>query len=293
MFKIYPYMSGSESVKKLKDAIDATVIKLKNSRYVYRPGHVVVNWGNSRIPTWYTDNTHILNTPNAVASASNKLMALTALEEAGVEHVPFTIDKEEVEEWFEDGATKVYARKVLNGHSGEGIEVIKSHPDVFELDKIALQLRLLGYNDEAERVERRTIGLFPEIPDAPLYTKGIENRGEYRVHVFLGRVILYTKKSRRVQDGEVDTPEENEADVRNLDTGWVYRADNLNRLERVETLAIRAIDALGLDFGAVDIIMDQDKNVYVLEINTAPGMEERTLKAYADALKDYKEFCEE
>jgi len=38
-------------------------------------------------------------------------------------------------------------------------------------------------------------------------------------------------------------------------------------------LGPRAVDALGLDFGAADIIQGNDGNFYVLEINTAPGTE--------------------
>ena len=41
----------------------------------------------------------------------------------------------------------------------------------------------------------------------------------------------------------------------------------------LKQLGARAVDALGLDFGAVDIILGKDGKYYVLEVNTAPGVE--------------------
>jgi glutathione synthase/RimK-type ligase-like ATP-grasp enzyme len=49
-------------------------------------------------------------------------------------------------------------------------------------------------------------------------------------------------------------------------------------------LAQQAIDALGYDFGAVDIIRRRDK-LYVLEVNSSPGLEDRKLQLYADYFK--------
>jgi glutathione synthase/RimK-type ligase-like ATP-grasp enzyme len=57
----------------------------------------------------------------------------------------------------------------------------------------------------------------------------------------------------------------------------------------VENLAVEAVDAMNLDFGAVDIIMDTDNNVFVLEVNSAPGLgNTETLEVYAKAIEDYQ-----
>jgi glutathione synthase/RimK-type ligase-like ATP-grasp enzyme len=50
--------------------------------------------------------------------------------------------------------------------------------------------------------------------------------------------------------------------------------------------AINACKALGLDFGAVDLIQDIKGNYYVLEINTAPGLEGATVANYAAAFTE-------
>lgn len=293
MFKIYPYKAGSKSVKFLKEQLDAVVIKLKNSKYKPRPDHVIINWGNSNRPTWMTDDAHnlVLNTPETVAIAADKLATFTALSNAEVAHVPFTTSRDKAQEWLDLGH-KVFVREKLSGHSGDGIKVfeLEEHPNTARLAHVAQELDALGFDLIARRVEDEMIIDEKEIPLAPLYTRGIKNNGEYRVHVFKEDVILYQKKSRRVdEDGNIITADGAEADVRNLASNWVYRTGNLKRLERVENLALHAVAALGLDFGAVDIIMDEDGKVFVLEINSAPGLgNQDTLAAYANAFNNIK-----
>ena len=54
--------------------------------------------------------------------------------------------------------------------------------------------------------------------------------------------------------------------------------------------ATNAIDAIGLDFGAVDVGYDEKTNTCVVyEINTAPGIEGSTVDWYAERFK-FKEF---
>ena len=57
----------------------------------------------------------------------------------------------------------------------------------------------------------------------------------------------------------------------------------------LRTTAEHAVEALGLDFGAVDI-MYHENTFYVLEVNTAPGLTRtRTLEAYANEIRRLKE----
>lgn len=48
-----------------------------------------------------------------------------------------------------------------------------------------------------------------------------------------------------------------------------------------------AVKALGLKYGAVDIIEDEEGNLYVLEINSAFGLEGTTVALFGDKLKQY------
>lgn len=251
---IYPYKMGSETAWVLSRALGARRLRV-NGTYLPRSGDFIINLGASIIPRFSdalrgVQGLVFLNRPEAVRNASNKLRAFRILQEAGVSIPEFTTDNSTASQWIRQGF-RVFAREVLNGHSGAGIRVITAHPTI-----------------------TTTV-----VPAAPLYVKQIRNRGEYRVHVVKGRVIDYIKKRRR--NGEPATEAQNE--VRNLENGWVYTRQNLRRLERIEQLAIRAVEALGLDFGAVDIIKDQNGDVFVLEVNTAPGMSDTTLAAYTDA----------
>jgi glutathione synthase/RimK-type ligase-like ATP-grasp enzyme len=71
--------------------------------------------------------------------------------------------------------------------------------------------------------------------------------------------------------------------VRNLANGFVYVVED-NPPEDVVKQAKAALEASGLAFGAIDI--KGAKNAHVLEINTAPGLEDRTAQAYAAKFRE-------
>jgi glutathione synthase/RimK-type ligase-like ATP-grasp enzyme len=244
---IYPYKIGSASAKALAEALGGIRVR-QDGRYRFRAGDRIINWGNSHVPTWFRTDLDMLNNPVSVANASNKLRTFEILSDAGIPTVPFTTEIDEALEWNQ--TVRVYARHKLTGHSGEGIEIS-------EVDTA--------------------------IPSAPLYTKEIENNGEYRVHVFNGEVIDYRKKSRQYDD----EPTEEQSLVRTHGNGWIFRREHLKRLERIEDLAILAVAALGLDFGAVDIIKDENGDVFVVEVNTAVATEGETLTSYLEAITRY------
>jgi glutathione synthase/RimK-type ligase-like ATP-grasp enzyme len=284
MFRLYPYKQGSRSVRSLKDALEGKIIRLRNSIYRPQEGHVVINWGNSRVPEWWGQGDAVyLNDPDSVAVAANKLSALNELSTQNVPTVDFTMSMDTAQQWLDEGE-KVFARQSLTGHSGEGI-VVQRGENNREFVDVIRSLTELGLHEEADSVRRQLEDISPVLEEAQLYTKGVNNHGEYRVHVFQGDVILYQKKSRKVdEEGNVITAEGEEADVRNLASNWVYRTGNLKRLERIEELAVDAVAALHLDFGAVDIIKDENGDVFVLEVNTAAGLgNTQTLEAYTDA----------
>lgn len=135
----------------------------------------------------------------------------------------------------------ILARHTLTGSAGEGIQVVRPGDD---------------------------------LPDAPMYVRYIPKREEYRVHVICGRAVFVQQKRRR-SDAEQDRDQRL---IRNHDNGWVFAVENVDPPTNVLGESIRAVAALGLSFGAVDVIVGRDDGeAYVLEVNTAPGIESPTL----------------
>ena len=149
--------------------------------------------------------------------------------------------------WVEEGDS-VLCRRLLKGHSGKGI-VVSTNPE--------------------------------EIVTAPLYVKYIKKQTEYRVHVCSGKVIDAQEK--RVRSGS----EGNNFQIRNHDTGWVFCRDNVHPQEDVLVQSIRAVEALCLNFGAVDVGWNEyHQQATVYEVNSAPGLEGTTLDKYVQAIKE-------
>lgn len=249
-FRVLPYKMGSKGATLLAEGLRMAGEKcfkvFPNKNYVPRPLHTIINWGSGDAPNWDVESARrILNHPYYVRGASNKLTAFRALEAAGVSIPPFTTERREALNMMEEGL--VVARTKLQGHSGEGIVICDD-----------------------------------EIVNAPLYVKYMKKKHEYRVHVFGGAVIdiQQKRKKREVDNDDVDYK------VRNHANGWVYCRDNLEYSDSILSDATSAVAALGLDFGAVDIIWNEHHGrSYVLEVNTAPGLEGSTLGKYVEAIK--------
>ncbi|MGL4249279.1 MAG: ATP-grasp domain-containing protein, partial [Aeromonas sp.] len=234
------------------------IIRPQGSRFRLRPTDWVLNWGSSAaLPNNLATVTEqrLINSPAAVSLSTNKIRCLETLQAAGVPTVEFTTDRQTAQGWFVDGQI-VYARTVLQGHSGEGIVVCA----------------------------RDTVGAENSLIQAPLYTKGITGpRREFRVHVFGGVITNVQLKRRRNGYQEMANYSET---IRNFHTGWVYAASSVFPNPASLQAALNAVSALGLTFGAVDVITNQE-NAWVLEVNTAPGMEGSNATAFVEALMAY------
>ena len=242
---IYGYKFASESSKTLSKALGARRIKHDSKTFIGRARKTVINWGCSKLPDEVM-KCQILNHPDAVRRAANKLVTFSVLRQWDVSIPPFTTNKEETANW-----TTIVERHVLNGNSGEGIVICE---------------------DGAE------------LGDAPLYTKYIPKINEYRIHIFNGEVIDTQRKARvkDVADEDVNWK------VRNMDNGFIFaRNEGHDMPQCVREEAVKAVKALGLHFGAVDVIYNErDAKAYVLEVNTAPGLAGTTLEKYVEAFNE-------
>ncbi len=106
----------------------------------------------------------------------------------------------------------------------------------------------------------------------------IRTRGEYRVHVISGMVPFMQQKERRDGAKHRLYPW-----LRNDRTGW--RLVRCPEIPKVCEVGIRAVAALGLDFGAVDILRSDTDSLWVLEVNTAPGFRRTQLEDWAETFR--------
>lgn len=136
---------------------------------------------------------------------------------------------------------------------------------------------------EREHTRGEDINLILQWRDAYLtendfFVEYIPTEFEYRMHVVNGEVVCVHEKRLRSE-------EENHPFIRNSETGWVFLEPRDEAPP--DNIAIDAVGCLGLDFGAVDVVREEDTGeTYVLEVNSAPSLDEANLQRYGDALAE-------
>lgn len=248
---------GSEGATALSSALNTRRIYPDvRTNYRWRAGDVIICWGviNTQAIRRLSviPEGAVLNPYEATTIAANKLLTFKRLTLHNVPVPQWTNHPRVAQDWNNAGNI-IYARTVLTGTCGDGI---------------------LLYQPSS------TVG------HAPLYTIGYKAKREYRVHVVRGQVIDFVKKGKRRE--RVSDPDPL---IRNHENGWIFIRDGVELPECVKQAAIDAVDALGLDFGAVDIGWN-DRNTeqpcVVYEVNTAPGFEQDSLTCgrYAHAFRE-------
>lgn len=110
---------------------------------------------------------------------------------------------------------------------------------------------------------------------------------EFRVHSFRGRSLRAGIKAPRTDFAWTRRNAQPHPWVRAWDGGWRISYDGVSSTQAHRDIAHRAVVALGLDFGAVDIGERADGSLIVLEVNRAPGLEGGTVDAYARAIQSW------
>lgn len=180
--------------------------------------------------------------------AFNKLQQLEKFRAIQVPHPEFTNDPAVALSWVMEDYTVVCRTKTM-GYGGDGIVMA---------------------NSEEELVK------------APLYTRYIPKKREFRIHVFGNEIIFYQEKRKRkdVENDKVNYQ------VRNHENGWVFCHQDVEipNQEAVFADAVKIVKKLGYRYAAMDVIYNEAKNKhYFLEANSRPGIEGETAKAYAQA----------
>lgn len=122
---------------------------------------------------------------------------------------------------------------------------------------------------------------FDEVSDGLLYVEGINTLREYRVVVVGNKTVATMQKTARANVKSKY--------IWNLENGYKFTYENTHTKEQkeVEKIAVEAVKALNLDFGAVDILVDNELKKYVLEVNTAFGLGQENLKKVGTELYEY------
>lgn len=255
---LYAYRNVSMSARALAESLGTRLIAHRNSRFEPSRDKVVINWGANEMPNLRPCK--VINRADDVARSANKLSFFQMLRNSpiGINIPQFTDSIFEARRWANEEGGMVVCRTILNSHSGRGILLANTSAQVIA---------------------------------APLYTKYIKKRDEYRVHMVRQMEdgidgepkYLVSKKLR-----DRDVPDERvNWQIRNHNNGFIYGLEE-NPDERLISMALSTLQILQLDFGAVDIIYNAGQDsFYVLEVNCAPGIVGRTLEFYFDAFKEY------
>lgn len=218
------------------------------------PKGITLNWGRSDAPDIET-----INPGWAIRPILNKLDFLIKADMNGNRDccIPWTVQPELARNWWR----QVFCRTTLTGKGGAGILVWRGEGP---------------------------------LPDAKLYTKGVKKDGEFRIH--LGRkngVLSPFDAQAKLFKKTDEMPAPLSWAVRSYDNGFRFTRnipDHLmHGLEKAEDVAKKVAGNFSRDlhFVAMDVIWNKETDrAYVLEGNTAPGLEGLTVVKYANMIEE-------
>lgn len=198
---------------------------------------------------WRTTSPSLVRKQFCYGQSVNKLQQYQWFKDNNIPSLEFTAHDLTAAAWVEEGVT-VFGRKFLNASCGKGIVIIEKLEDF--------------------------------VP-CPVYTKYKKKKREFRVHVFKDQVVsVVEKRKRKGFEGERETK------VRNLANGYVFCQTVENEPEGLRALALAAAKVSPSDFRGVDIGYNEKKDeLFVIEVNSAPGIEGSNVNKYLDAMVQY------
>lgn len=268
------YKGGFETAENLAGALTERISNFRATvnikRIVRRRGifrrDALIRWGTTRDEEvddiFYSKGALVLNPAQELIGNVDKLNSLRVFRAAGVNCPNFWTDK------------KMIPRFPVLGRNREH----RGGKDVVLINGSAIP----RFND------------YSKIPDKCFYTEFICSTEEFRVHVFEKDVIRVTKKVFRGHD-RFDSAIEERQVIRNDTYGWGHSAVDTNEFIKkypdAVNHSIRAVASLGLNFGAIDLILRQsDNKPFVLEVNSCPRLNSVGMQVYVEAiLKKLKE----
>lgn len=243
----------SKSARTIAKALGLKKIKLLGPKVLNNGQNTIINWGSSNVPY---DKCKIINRPEHIQLVLNKLVFLKSASDNGTFRVPpWTCDKQKALEWLQNGYI-VLARKILCGSGGKGIVIIESNN-------------------------------INSLIDAPLYVRYIRKISEYRLHYVRNGNLDIVEFDAQKKTKKLETDVKCHY-IRSHNNGYIFQRNGIEPIpEDVRLQSSLAFKFSNLDFGAIDVIATKNGKAYVLEINTAPGLEGQTVDHYSEAIKSH------
>lgn len=257
----------------------------------------IIGWGTKIKDDVNLNGIPVLNHPNKIKENRNKYVALKLMKQAGVNVAPFVTSAEVVEALKnKTGDIKLPLIGRSNYHQGgKGFwtcptlthvkEAINAGADYFQnMIEIKSEYRLHTFKDEVIYGVVKTKRTVEEMEDAfvkhemdrqmSLAEKNGDKLDKNTMEIFLRR-----QAKKFAQDGANTL-------IRSNRLGWKFV--HLKKIDTdLEKEAIKALKAIGLDFGAVDCCTDVNDKKWIIEVNTGPGLEETPFKAWVTAFEKH------
>jgi glutathione synthase/RimK-type ligase-like ATP-grasp enzyme len=267
-----------------------------------RDADLIIGWG-----TKIEDNfspakgVKVLNSPNAIKGNRNKLAALMVMQKAGVNVAPFVADDKMLDEMkkAKPSVSVPCIARTCYHQGGAGFFVCLTKTHVADtLKNLRDVLGKKGY-----------------------FQAYIDVKDEYRIHVFGTKIICAAKKVKRdnmeaayveqqvekikasadkkkaaLDDATLKFALEQQAKklggadniIKSNTRGYKFSPTDITKLNKsLAEEAVKSVAAIGLDFGAVDCVLDVDGKAWVLEVNSGPGLEGTAFDTYVTAFKKY------
>jgi glutathione synthase/RimK-type ligase-like ATP-grasp enzyme len=297
-----PYMFYSAATDTTGKALADTLKIAHGSKTPGKDVDLVIGWGTkAEEKVVVGKNVKTLNHPDVIKGNRNKFGALKLMSHAGVNVAPFVSDDEvlaDLKKAKPSIAIPCIARTCYHqGGAGFMVCLTKTH--------IAEALKNFQNN----------------LKKKSYFQNYIDVKTEYRLHVFNGKVIAAAKKTVRdnmeaayveqqiekvkaAADKKKASLDENTLKfvlsqqakkisgpdniIKSNTRGYKFSPLDIAGLDKnLVAQASKAVAAVGLDFGAVDCVIDQEGKAWVLEVNSGPGLEGTAFDAYVAAFKKF------
>lgn len=293
----YIWYSGATDItgQALADALTG-VIGTKTKPKNLKAGDIIIGWGTkTKDSLSFPKGVHVLNHPDKIRGNRNKLKALEIMKNSAL--------------------SSAVADYCLAG------DVLAKLPK----NDSSIQLPLVGRTKYHQGGKGFWLCLTKQqieraIDDGAAYFQNyVDIADEYRLHVAFGKVIYGVRKvENATENGWKNQRKEkilgySEKNNWNIDEetldkalgvlykeatlpdrivrsnrrGWKFSSVKLNNISNdLKDAAVKSVEVLGLDFGAVDCAIGGDKKPYIIEVNTGPGLAGTALENYVKAFKE-------